>query len=58
MQFFEGVVDLTVSCAQNGDNPMLIGCMILKKLDLLVKNAYSLNFFLFFFFVSYLQLTK
>ena len=31
---------------------LVIGCMILKKLGLLVKIAYSLNFF------SYLQLTK
>ena len=45
---------IEIVCSQKLCKPLfvlVIGCMILKKLDLLVKNVYSLNFFLFCFFL-------
>ena len=51
-------ISIEIVCSQKLCKPLfvlVISCIILKKLGLLVKIPYSLNFF---FFVSYLQLTK
>ena len=50
-----------IVCSQKLCKPLfalVIGCMILNKLDLLVKIAYSLNFFLFCFFCFLLTTYK